>query len=87
MADAELKLPDEVLENIPSATPEMVKYLARYFESVIDKYDERFQRRMQGNLGGPLSRYERSILKDFLIDLTLGKIEADRSAPESLPNI
>lgn len=76
MTDLELRLPDDVMESIPSGNRDaVVLYLAKYFESVIDKYDVRFQKRVKGAFGAPLSRYERSILKDFLIDQALGKIE------------
>jgi hypothetical protein len=76
MTDLELKLPDEVMENIPSGNKEdVVRYLAKYFDTIIDRYDHRFQQRITGPLGGPLSNYEKSLLKDFLIDQTLGKIE------------
>lgn len=71
----ELKLPDDVLENIPSGKKEMVQYLSTYFDGVIAEYDSRFQKRVSGPMGGPLSRYEKSILKDFLIDATIGRIE------------
>lgn len=80
MTDLELKLPEEVLEKIPSGKTEMVKYLATYFDSVIDHYGVRFQKRVQGAMGGPLSRYEKAILKDFLIDLTMGSLEEEPSA-------
>lgn len=75
MTELELKLPDDVLESIPSSKEDMVKYLSQYFESVIDQYNSRFQKRVQGAFGGPLSKYERSILKDFLIDVTIGNLE------------
>lgn len=76
MIDLELKLPADVMESIPSGNKEdVIRYLAKYFDSVIDKYDARFQKRVQGTFGQPLSKYEKSILKDFLIDQTLGKIE------------
>ena len=85
MIDIELKLPDEVLENVPSGKDEMIKYLAKYFDVVIDKYDIRFQKRVQGVMGGPLSRYEKSILKDFLIEMAVGNIEqASQLAAETI---
>ena len=86
MIDLELRLPDEVMENIPSGNrEEVVKYLAKYFDTVIDRYDHRFQKRVRGIFGTPLSQYEKSILKDFLIDQTLGKIEeASLIAAETL---
>lgn len=76
----ELKLPSDVLENIPSGHDDMIHYLARYFEGVIESYGSRFQQRVGGAFAGPLSRYEKSILKDFLIDVTLGKLEASKSS-------
>lgn len=82
MKEFELKLPEDVLENVPTGKDEMLKYLAKYFDSIIDKYDTRFQQRVMGAMGGPLSRYEKSILKDFLIDAALGHIEAaQQTAP------
>lgn len=85
MTDLELKLPEDILENIPSGKDEMVKYLAHYFDKVIDHYDGRFQKRVQGAMGGPLSRYEKAILKDFLIEMTMGNLEeAAELAAETL---
>lgn len=75
MNDLELKLPEEIIESVPSNKEEMVKYLARYFDEAIDKYDTRLQKRVGGVFGVPLSRYEKSLLKDFLIDMSLGKLE------------
>lgn len=85
MIDIELKLPDEVLENVPSRKDEMVRYLAQYFDGVIEKYEVRFQKRVQGVMAGPLSRYEKSILKDFLIEMAIGNIEqASQLAAETI---
>jgi len=75
MNNFELKLPSEVLENIPSGHEDMIRFLATYFDGVIEDYNSRFQQRVTGAFGGPLSRYERAILKDFLIATTLGKLE------------
>ncbi len=75
MTNFELKLPSDILESIPSGREDMIRFLAKYFDGVIDEYDVRFQRRVGGVLGGPLSKYEKSILKDFLIDAVLGKLE------------
>lgn len=80
MTDLELKIPEEVLETLPSNNKaELINSLARYFEEVINKYDVRFQKRVGGAVGGPLSRYERSILKDFLIDHTLSFLKEDET--------
>lgn len=85
MLDLEIRLPEEVLENMPSGKEEMVKYLAKYFDAVIDNYDNRFQKRVQGPMAGPLTRYEKAILKDFLIEMALGKMEeASQFSPEAV---
>lgn len=70
----EIKLPDEVMENLPAETSGIVERLSQHFDEVILTYEIRFQKRVQGVMGGPLSRYEKSILKDFLLDTTLGKL-------------
>lgn len=75
MNNFELKLPSDILESIPPGHEDMIRFLAKYFDGVIDEYGVRFQRRVGGAFGGPLSKYEKSILKDFLIDVTLGKLE------------
>lgn len=81
MNNFELKLPSDVLEHIPSGHEDMLRYLAKYFDGVIEAYGIRFQHRVGGAFAGPLSRYEKSILKDFLIDATLGKLEASGLIP------
>lgn len=75
MTNFELKLPSDILERIPPGHEDMIRFLAKYFDGVIDEYDVRFQKRVGGVMGGPLSKYEKSILKDFLIDAVLGKLE------------
>ncbi len=78
MNNFELKLPSDILESIPPSRDDMIRFLAKYFDGVISEYDGRFQRRMGGGpLGGPLSKYERSVIKDFLIDAMLGKQEEE----------
>lgn len=79
MSKIELKLPDDVMENIPSGKREMLEYLSKQFDEVIADYDSSLQRRVPGVLGQPISRYERSLLKDFLIDMTIGKILKESS--------
>lgn len=87
MNDFELKLPPEVLEGIPSGHDEMIRHLSKHFDSVIDKYDSRFQKRVTGAFSGPLSRYEKSILKDFLIDAVIGKMGLDASVQPETPRL
>jgi len=77
------------MENIPPGKDEMIRYLAKYFDTVIEQYDQRFQRRASGIMAGALSKYEKSMLKDFLIDTVIGRLEGGPSmmAAESLTNI
>lgn len=77
MDELELKLPDEVMNGIPVGKTEMVSYLSVYFDAVIEKYNQRFQKRVSGIMGQPLSRYEKAILKDMLLDLAIGKLQPD----------
>jgi hypothetical protein len=74
----ELKLPADILDNVPKDKEGMLKYLSGYFDVVIEKYNERFQSRVSGIMGQPLSRYERAMLKDLLMDLTIGTIHQDK---------
>lgn len=69
----DIRLPDEVMDNLPSDKQALVAYLSNHFDKVISQYELSFQRRVQGALGGPLSRYEKTMLKDFLLDAVLGK--------------
>jgi hypothetical protein len=85
MADLEFKIPEEILEAMPSGKEAMIRYLAQYFDRVVEKYETRLQGRATGIMGKPLSRYEKSMLKDFLIDTALGRLEElPRMAAESL---
>ena len=68
----DIKLPTEVMENLPTERSAMVEYVSRYVDEHIKQYEARFIKRVQGPMGGPLSRYERSLLKDFLLDSILG---------------
>lgn len=84
MIGIEIKLSEEILKNMPSDKDGMIRYLAKHFDTIIDNYNMRLRERVSGSLGGPLSSYERAILKDFLIDATLGKIE--QLSPEPSAN-
>ncbi len=68
-----IKLPDEVMESLPTNRSELVACLSRLVDEEISDYERDFQRRVQGTMGGPLSRYEKSILRDFILDRILGK--------------
>lgn len=63
----EIRLPDEVMETLPAEESELIPFLSRYFDGVIDDYQADLQRDVRGVMGGPLSRYERATIKDFLI--------------------
>ena len=73
----DIKIPDDVLESLPTNKAAMLEHLSRYFDEVIAEYETRFQRRAKGVLGGPLSRYEKATLKDFLMDMTIGKLRGE----------
>lgn len=87
MTDLELKIPVEILETLPSGKEAMIRHLSSYFDGVIEKYGSVFEKRVQGGpMAGPLSKYEKSILKDFLLSTTLGRLEeteASRFAAEN----
>lgn len=63
----EIRLPDEVMETLPTEESELIPFLSRYFDGVIDDYQADVLRDVKGVMGGPLSRYERATIKDFLI--------------------
>jgi hypothetical protein len=69
----EIKLPDEVMEKLPAGKSELVTFLSRLVDDEIADYEQDFQRRVQGVMGASLSRYEKSMLKDFILDRVLGK--------------
>lgn len=69
----EIKLPDELMETLPSDRTQMIGVLSNHFDEVIRQYEQEFTNSVGGCLGQALSRYEKSMLKDFLIRMTLGK--------------
>lgn len=81
MAGIEIKLSEDTLDNLPSNKEGMIRFLAKHFDAVIDDYNIRLRERVSGSLGGPLSSYERAIIKDFLIDVTLGKLHQPPTEP------
>lgn len=70
----EIRLPDEVMQSLPGDKPAMLECLTKHFEQVVEAYQVRFQKRVPGALGEPLSRYEKSMLMDFLLEFTLGEL-------------
>ena len=69
----EIRLPDEVMDNLPSEKEAMIVYLSKHFDEVIRNYEQEFTRSVGGFLGQPLSRYEKATIKDFLIRMVLGR--------------
>ena len=69
----EIKLPDHVMEHLPSDKAEMIAHLSKHVDEVIRQYEISVQKRISGTMGGPLSRYEKSLLRDFILDRILGK--------------
>jgi hypothetical protein len=69
----EIKLPDHVMENLPSDKAGMIVHLSKHVDEVIRQYETSIQKRVSGTMGGPLSRYEKSLLRDFILDMVLGK--------------
>ena len=74
MYKVQLVLPDDVLEHLPKDPQSCVPYLAEFLGTVIKSYEESLGRRQPGLLGAPLSRYEKTILMDMLIDMALGQL-------------
>jgi hypothetical protein len=68
----EIKLPDDIMENCPQDKAAMGTYLAEYLNKVIAVYEKRFQQRVKGALGGPLSNFEKALLRDFMLEALLG---------------
>jgi hypothetical protein len=79
MNDLELRLPDEILEKVPSGKSDMIKFLSNYFDETIGQYELRLTKRVPGMMGNPLSRYERATIKDFLMDLAIGKLTSNKT--------
>ncbi len=68
----DIRLPDDVMENCPKDKTAMGVYLAEYLNKVIAVYEKRFQQRVTGALGGPLSNFEKALLRDFMLEALLG---------------
>lgn len=75
-----ITLPDDVMDNLPSNPAQWESYLAKFLQGGdLQVYDASLQRRQQGSvLGKPLSRYERSICTDLLLDIILGQLREAR---------
>jgi hypothetical protein len=72
-----LRLPDDVLAQVPSSKNEMLEYLSRYVDSqMLAQYEEDFRRRVSGALGAPFARHEQVLLRDFSMWLLLGELKS-----------
>lgn len=67
----DVRLPEEVLENMPATKEGMVQHLLPAVEEEISDYEKNLRRRVPGILGSALDRHEKSILRDFLLDRIL----------------
>jgi len=78
----DVRLPEEVLENMPSTKEGMVQHLLPTVEAAISDYEKSLRRRVPGVLGGALDRHEKSILRDFLLDRILRNALAEEPVQE-----
>ena len=64
----DVRLPEEVLEGLPSTKEAMVQYLVPFVDQAIVDYELSLRRRVPGALGSSLARHEKAILRDFVLD-------------------
>lgn len=64
----DIKLPEEVQEKLQSADGSFFSLLNEHLDKVITSFEGAFKARTSS---GPLTRFERAILKDFLIEAVL----------------
>ena len=69
-----ITLPDEVMERMPQNKEGIIAYLSRYFEDEVNEYSSELQRQAPAPFNQPLNRYERSLVKDYLMRKTLGAL-------------
>lgn len=80
----DVRLPEEVLEGLPSTKDEMVRYLLPFVDSAIVDYEQSLRRRVPGSMGMPLDRHEKSILRDFMMDRLLRNVLHEDTNPARL---
>ena len=78
-----ITLPDEVMEHLPTDRRGMIEYLSRLFDEEVDEYDSSLRRRAAAPLNGPLTRYERSFIKDYLLDKIVNASHYDEETQDS----
>lgn len=67
----DIRLPEEILDNLPSGKDDLVRHLMPSIEEAISEYEKGLRRRVSGLLGDSLSRYEKAMLRDFLFSFIL----------------
>ena len=76
----DIRLPEEILEAIPSSKEEMVRYLLPFVDVAIDDYEKGLRLRVRGVMGGPLDKHEKSILRDFMLYRLMRNVQDDVNA-------
>lgn len=74
----EIKLPEELMETLPSDREQLKQRLSEHFDKVIAEYESNFVQQVAGLLGGRLSRFEKANLKDFLMRTVLPDLESSQ---------
>jgi hypothetical protein len=69
-----ITLPDEIMERMPQDKEGIITFLSRYFEDEVNDYSSELQRQAPSPFNQPLNRYERSLVKDYLMRKTLGAL-------------
>lgn len=79
-------LPDDLLESLPADPNQWESYIARFLLSGdLKTYDLSLQRRQKGAItGAPLSRYEKSMCTDLLLDIILGQLREAKGVGTSV---
>lgn len=83
----DIRLPEEAAEALPSSKEDMVRYLLPFVDAAIADYELSLRRRVPGTLGGNISKYEQSLLRDFLLDKLMGNVLNGDSTSPRLPVI
>ena len=77
----DVRLPEEVLERLPSTKDEMVRYLLPFADEAISEYEKSLAHRVKGVLGGALARHERAMLRDFILDRLMNRVLREETYP------
>lgn len=89
MYGIEMKIPEEIMDRMPTDLTKLVEFLLPYASKMVDDYEQSFLARTKNlPLGGKLTRYERSQLTDFILDRLVGPLRdklQSQPEPTSLP--